>query len=374
MKWEEIIGQKPIKKHLQDSISENRVSHAQLLIGKSGYGTLALALAYASQILCDTSENCYAKTAHLQHPDLHLVFPTINKDKTKALSVNYIKEFREFVIQNPYADLMQWYEFLEEDKKQGIISVEEIEEIIYKLNMKSFEGGYKIQIIWMAEKMNIPAANKLLKMLEEPPAKTLFLLIVEEEDKLLQTIISRCQSLKIPRIETKEIEQKLTEKYSLDFENAQQIAKKSEGNWNEALKNVNTDQLQEEFQKYFIEWNRAAFASIKNTTYLGKTVKWSIEVASWGREKQKNFLDFCAETFRQALLQNYQVQDLVSSPLTYNNFKWEGFSPFVHGNNIEDILKEINEASLHIERNGNPKLIFLDLGIKLTRFLARKKN
>lgn len=222
--------------------------------------------------------------------------------------------------------------------------------------------------------MRTEAANKLLKILEEPPSQTIFLLICEDESKILPTILSRCQALKVNRIEGEDITDNLKKKYFLSQEEAQKISAKIEGDWNFALTLINNNVLRDEFEKYFIQWNRAAVMAPKHPAYLRQIVEWSVEIAGWGREKQKTFLQFCSEIFRQALLENYTSKLLVNNPITYNNFKWESFSRFVHGNNIEDIMQEINKAYLHIERNGNPKIIFLDMGVKLTRFLARKKD
>lgn len=376
MKWDEIIGQQNLKKQLQNSIKEDRISHAQLYIGKPGYGVLPLALAYASEVICKQSEKCLLQINQLQHPDLHLSFPTINNstEKKEAISSDYIKQFREFIIEDPYRDINQWYAYINEDKKQGIISVKEIENIIDNLNLKSFEGGYKVQIVWMVETMRVEAANKLLKILEEPPAKTLFILIAEDDKKILPTILSRCQKITVNALENNEISDHLQNRFSLDKETADILAKRAEGDWDVACKLIKNNTLQEEFEKYFIRWNRAAVMAPKKPQFLREIVDWSLEISAWGREKQKNFLQFCAETFRQALLQNYESSSLVNNPLTYENFKWDNFSHFVHGKNIEDILEEINNAFFHIERNGSAKIIFLDMGIKLTRFLARKNE
>lgn len=376
MKWDEIIGQQNLKKQLQNSIKEDRISHAQLYIGKPGYGVLPLALTYASEVICKQSEKCLLQINQLQHPDLHLSFPTINNstEKKEAISSDYIKQFREFIIEDPYRDINQWYAYINEDKKQGIISVKEIENIIDNLNLKSFEGGYKVQIVWMVETMRVEAANKLLKILEEPPAKTLFILIAEDDKKILPTILSRCQKITVNALENNEISDHLQNRFSLDKETADTLAKRAEGDWGVACKLIKNNTLEEEFEKYFIRWNRAAVMAPKKPQFLREIVDWSLEISAWGREKQKNFLQFCAETFRQALLQNYESSSLVNNPLTYENFKWDNFSHFVHGKNIEDILEEINNAFFHIERNGSAKIIFLDMGIKLTRFLARKNE
>ena len=371
MLWENIIGQEEIKTKLQHSIKEGRISHAQLFSGPEGSGTLALAIAYAREVLCHaTNTQCHLKVDKLQHPDLHFAFPYSATDSVKKPLAKYLlNDWRSFIEENIYGNLSDWMAHLGIEKKQGIIPVDEADEIIKTLALNSYEGGYKIMIIWQPEMMTTSAANKLLKILEEPPQKTLFLLVTEREDLLLQTITSRCQLVKIPKLSQQAIQEYLI-KQTIPTEKAQHIAFLSQGNLREALHLLNDEEHL--FDQYFVTWVRKAFMAAKTPTVLKDLIDWSNQIASWSRSEQKDFLNYCSEIFRQALLKTYQSDDLVFLQINAEGFKWQGFAPFIHGANIEDILNEINEASYHIERNGNSKIILLDLSIKLTRYLHRK--
>ena len=372
MLWDNIIGQSEIKLKLKESIRNGRISHAQLFSGPEGSGALALALAYAQEVLCGDSEsNCHIKVNNLQHPDLHFSFPFSATDQIKKpVAKLLMKEWRAFVQENIYGNLNDWMKHLGIEKKQGAINVDEADEIVKTLALNSYEGGYKIMIIWLPEMMNTASANKLLKIIEEPPQKTLFLLVTEREDQILPTITSRCQLVKIPKIENQAIEDYLIQKENYGQEKAKHLAFLSNGNLREAFVLMhNTNKV---FDQYFVTWVRKAFMAAKTPVVLKDLIDWSNEIASWSRDEQKNFLNYCSEIFRQALLKTYQANDLVNVQINVDGFKWDGFAQFIHGANIEDILQEINEASFHIERNGNAKFILLDLSIKLTRLLHRK--
>lgn len=372
MLWDQIIGQTEIKTKLQESAKEGRISHAQLFIGPEGSGALPLAMAYAEQVLCGTDNaNCSLKMKNLQHPDLHFSYP-FNKanDEKDPVAKNYLNAWREFVLENPYGNYSDWMKHLGIEKKQGIINVKEAEQIVKALSLNSYEGGYKIMIIWHAELMNTEAANKLLKIIEEPPQKTLFILISENEDQILPTILSRCQVVKIPRLTDVDVENYLVQQHHIEASKAKQIAFMSQGNLRLAKNHLNDDDGL--FDSYFVSWVRNAFMAAKKPAVLKDLIKWSNEIAAWSRDEQKNFLMFCSEVFRQALLRNYQVNEVTYMQIKSEGFKWDGFSTYIHGANIEDILTEINEAAYHIERNGNAKIILFDLSIKLTRYLHRK--
>ncbi len=372
MNWENIVGQEIIIQKLKESVSGGRVSHAQLFSGENGWGALSLAIAYAGEILAsEKGEAVKSKVESLQHPDIHFSFPITSTEKFKTpTSNNFIKEFREFILENPFASLYDWLEFAEVEKKQGIINVHEAQEIVKFLSLNSYEGSYKFVIIWLPEMMNDAAANKLLKILEEPPQKTVFLLVTEREELLLPTIISRCQLVKLNRLTDDEIAGYLMKNNGLNSNDAQRISVSANGNLREALKN--TDSANEEFESYFVNWVRNAFMAAKNPSVLKNLVKWANEISSWPREKQKQFLTYCSEIFRQALLKNYQAEELVYLKLGAEGFNWDKFAPFIHGANISDILEELNETSYHIERNANAKIVLLDLSIKLTRYLHKK--
>jgi DNA polymerase-3 subunit delta' len=382
MKFSDIVGQNHLKNHLVNSVQKGRIPHAQLFIGPEGSGTLSMALAYAQYIICNNkgSENeggstaCNLKFDHLQHPDLHFVYPVATTDsiKSNATSDDFLGTWIDFLKETPYGSVNDWYEAIGIQKKQGNISVHEAASILKKLILKPFEGGYKVMIIWMAEKMNTEAANKLLKLLEEPTDKTVFILIAEDEKAILQTILSRCQVLHFNALNEQEIVQGLIEKESCDEVDAYSIAKQAQGNYNKALKLRYNITNEYPFDEWFVTWVRAAFRANKNARVVSDLIKWSDEIASIGREKQKLFLNHCMELFRQALLLNYSTSELVYMEPKVENFKLKNFAPFVNEHNILEIYQEIEDATYHIERNGNAKMIFTDLSIKLTRLIHKK--
>ena len=361
------------------STDNGRISHAQLFVGKEGSGTLAMAIAYAQYILCSTStdqEACALKCAKLMHPDLHFAFPVATNDVVKNHPVSnlFLEDWRNFIQLNPYGNLFEWLQSIGIENKQGQIGVNEAEEIVKSLRLKSYEGGYKIMIIWMAEKMHTSAANKLLKLLEEPPEKTVFLLVTENEEHIITTIKSRCQVLHFPIIAEADIVNYLIEKEGTDQPIAQQIAQQSDGNINKALHLLHNDNADEQFEQWFITWVRAAFQAKGNASVIQLLIDWSDTISKTGRETQKRFLNYCLQFFRQALLLNYDAASLVFLQPKTPSFKLENFAPFIHSGNIIEINKELNDAIYHIERNGNAKIILLDLSIKLTRLLHEKEN
>lgn len=364
-----------LKEQLSHSLSKNRVSHALLFSGKCGYGTLPLVLWYAGQLLCsDKSEKCLNKTNEAQHPDLHFTYPVATTDvvKEKPKSVDFIHDWREFIKENPFANGYAWMQHIGVDRKLGLINKDQSYEILKTLSLRSFAGGYKIMIIWLPEAMNVESANKLLKIIEEPPTKTVFILVSEAAEELLPTILSRCQLIKVPRLTQLEVEEVLVQHFSVDPNLASEAAISAQGDVSLALDNLLYKS--ESFEELFIQWVRNAFRAKKDASALVDIFDWSQEIAGWNnREKQKQFLSYCANIFRQALVQSYGAQDLVNHQIKSDSFKWEGFAKFIHGANIVEILNEINDASFHIERNGNAKIIFLDMGIKMTRFIHIKE-
>ncbi|WP_445757467.1 DNA polymerase III subunit [Polaribacter sp.] len=377
MLFNEIIGQDHIKKHLRISAENGRIPHAQLFVGKEGSGTLPMAIAYAQFLLCHFSENsevCNLKCNKLQHPDLHFAFPVTSNESVKSHPVSdlFLDDWRQFIENQLYGSLFNWLQYIGIENKQGLISVDEAELIVKKLQLKSYEGGFKVMIIWMAEKMNTTAANKLLKLIEEPPQKTIFLLITENEEQLLSTIKSRCQALYFPGLSEQDIINSLMVNYQQTANEAKKIAHQAEGNYNKALQLIQNDASDLVFEEWFVEWIRTAFRAKENVTVVQQLIKWSELISKTGRETQKRFLEYCLQFFRHALLLNYKSEQLVFME-SKTDFKLSKFSSFVHSNNIFDIEKELNDAIYHIERNGNPKIIFLDLSIKLTRFLHKKE-
>lgn len=384
MLFKDILGQDHIKNYLITTANAGRIPHAQLFIGPEGSGTLPIAMAYAQYILCNNSDGenttgnsaCNLKFEHISHPDMHFVYPITSTDEVKGdnvVSTNFLDQWRGFVKENPYGSLFDWYKKLEIPKKQGIISVKESAAINKNLSLKAYEGGYKVMIIWMADKMRTDAANKLLKLLEEPPEKTIFILISESIDDLLQTIISRCQVVDFLALPEQVITDALIATHKVEANLAKKIAHQCEGNYNKALHLLHKDDDDSVFEEWFINWVRAAFKAKGNASVIADLISWSTTIAKEGRETQKNFLQFCIQFFRQALLLNYKATDLVYLEPNFENFKLEKFAPFVHGNNIADIFKELEDAMYHIERNGNSNIILTDLSIKLTRLLHKKE-
>ncbi|MDI9256072.1 DNA polymerase III subunit [Flavobacterium sedimenticola] len=381
MLFSEILGQEPLKNHLINTALSGRIPHAQLFIGPEGSGTLAMAIAYAQFVLCQNTgfensggnESCNLKFQNLSHPDLHFIYPNVTNDdvKSKPKSADFILDWREFVTKNPYGSLFDWYKHLGVQNKQGEIRVEDAQDILKSLALKSYEGGYKVMIVWMVDKMNIAASNKLLKLLEEPPEKTLFILISENEEDIIQTIRSRCQVLHFNALPESVIAKAMREKYFLDEPSALKVAHLSQGNYNRAIHILNNDNDDSLFEKWFVDWVRAAYGAKGNPDAIQNLLSWSEEIAGIGREGQKQFLGFCIDMFRQALLLNYQTDKLVYIEPRVEGFKLDRFAPFVNGNNITDIYKELSDAIYHIERNGNAKIILTDLSIKLTRLIHK---
>jgi len=384
MLFSDIIDQKTIKKQLIYSVESGRIPHAQLLVAPKGTGALPLAIAYAQYILCNNSigENnngnpaCNTKINNLSHPDLHFAFPVATTDKVKRHPISdlFLEEWRQFVKDNPYGDLLSWYAHLGIVNKQGQIGVDEAEAIVKKLVLKSYEGGYKVMIIWMAEKLNTAAANKLLKLIEEPPNKTILLLITENQEQIISTILSRCQIVKLNPLSENHIKDALVERQRITENEAIKIAHQADGNWNKALHILNNATKDEQFEQWFITWVRTAFKAKGNATIIQELIAWSDTIASNGREVQKSFLNYCLQFFRQAMLKNYTADSLVFLEPYTASFNLDKFAPFVHSGNIMDISNELNDAIYHIERNGNSKIILLDLSIKLTRFLHQKEK
>ncbi len=383
MFFKDILGLSHIKNHLTLSADAGRIPHAQLFVGPEGSGLLPMALAYAQYVICNNtnSENeggeiaCNIKFNSFSHPDLHFAFPVANSDKAKshAISDNYIQEWRNFMAEQPYGNLFDWYRLIEIEKKQGQIGVDEAQNILKKLSLKSYEGGYKVMIIWMAERMNTAASNKLLKLIEEPPDKTIFLLLCQDEEQIIQTIKSRCQVLHFPPLAEEAVVSGLIDKGATK-EEAMRIAHEANGNFNKALDLFHNDSEDLVFEKWFVQWVRSAFKAKGNKAAIHELILWSEELAKTGRETQKKFLHYCIMVMRQALLLNYGTEELTYMKIHVDGFQLKKFAPFIHENNILPIIEELENAIYHVERNGNAKIIFTDLSIKLTRLLHKKTS
>ncbi|MDA3818817.1 MAG: DNA polymerase III subunit delta' [Prolixibacteraceae bacterium] len=372
MQFNRVIGQQAIKKRLIDGVNENRISHALLFSGPEGVGKLAMAIAYAQFINCpdrtdtDSCGTCPSckKFKKLIHPDLHFVFPVVKTPKFKSpVSDNYISQWREKVISNPYFNLNMWYKAIDVENAQGSIYVHESSEIIRKLNLKTFESEYKIMIIWMAERMNVQCANKLLKMIEEPPPKTLFVLITENEEQILPTIRSRTQLIKFTGIDSEAMTEAVAEIPQSEGKNIDGIVHLAKGNFITALDLLQPD---EEKAFYFEQ-----FASIMRITYKRDwdgMFSWTDNIAGIGRERQKSFLSYCMRMVRENFIMNFKRPDLVFLNEKEKGFS-EHFSPFINERNIIPFSEELEKAYRDIAQNGNPRLIFLDFSLKVVKMI-----
>lgn len=375
MFFRQVIGHQDIKARLIRSVEEDRISHAQLFLGKEGSGALPLALAYACYLSCTGERNGDAcgtcpsciKYQKLVHPDLHLVFPVIKPEGGKrAVSDMFVHQWREAVIGNPYIELSQWYETINAENKQGSIFVDESDEIVRKLSLKTYESAYKIVIIWMAEKMNVQAANKLLKILEEPNPGTIFLLISASTGTMLPTILSRLQVVKLPPIGNRDLQEVLITRHGLEEERAGSIARMSDGNYLRALELLQTDTLSWELDK-FAEFMRLCYKA-DFPSILG----WVEELDRTGREKQKEFLLYCVRMIRENLMLNLEATQLSRLTEEERNFSVK-FSKFIHTGNAGDIAAEFDKTMYHIESNAYGKLVLLDLAIQTARLIKKEK-
>lgn len=370
MFFRDVIGQLALKERLINSVRDNRISHAQLFFGPDGSGTLPLAFAYVRYVHCTNrqeSDSCGAcpscqKYDKLVHPDLHIVYP-IALSKDLRVSATVIKEFRESFLADPYLTLDDWFAKIEAENKQPVIGTEESADILKKLSLTTFEAEFKIMIIWMAEKMNTTAANKLLKILEEPPDKTLFLLVTEAEDQLLRTIVSRTQLVKLSRLSDDDVHAALKVRFSLSDTDASRVTFQADGSFAAATRLISQDEQAVFNLQVFQKWMRACLKF--NMEGVLESVD---DFAGAGRERQKQFLSYALEMIRESLLVNYADASLVRIAGDEKNFVTK-FSPFVHAANAYRFMNEINTALQHIERNGSAKIIFMDLSFKANELL-----
>jgi DNA polymerase III subunit delta' len=374
MNFSEIPGQTEVISRLLRSVKEERVSHAQLFTGPEGCGSLALALAYARYVSCENktpSDSCgtcksCVKYEKMIHPDLHFVFPVIKgKKTTEPVSDNYLAEWREFVRKSPYFSINDWLDFIEVGNSQGMIFASEASEIIKKLSLKTFESDFKIMIIWLPEKMHNSTANKLLKMIEEPPEKTLFLLVSEDYDKVIPTILSRCQLIKIPAFSNDEIKSYLRSKHGTTENKSADIARVANGNILRAIELCLNDEssaiLLDSFRRLMrFAWKRDILSIIE----------WSEEMAATGREAQKNYILFALRLLRENLMLSlHQLQNNIVFLAGEEADFSEKFHPFINKENIYPLVNEFDLAYSHIEANGNAKIVFLDLALRVTKLI-----
>jgi DNA polymerase III subunit delta' len=370
--FSQIPGLEDTRRTLINSVKNGHIAHAQLFHGREGSANLALALAYATYINCENKgeddscgecPSCY-KFNKLIHPDLHFVFPiSTTKEVTKdALSNLFMKHWRNIVIANPYLNLSNWGDEIGSENKQLNISVDESRNILKSLVLKSFEAEYKILILWLPEMMNASSANAILKVLEEPPSKTIFLLVTNNSEKIITTILSRTQLIKIRSFTDEEIKSHLSGKFNLDEKRASQLAYLAEGNMNEAVRLK--DEIQEDNHQLFRDWMRSCYK--KNN--ITEIVAWSESFQKIGREAQKHLLQYGLNTIRETFLFKHTGTEIVR--LQEDELKFvEGFSKVLNDLKIEQVSHQLNEAYYHIERNANPKILFLDLSLNISSLM-----
>ncbi|MDK2978716.1 MAG: polymerase subunit delta [Bacteroidales bacterium] len=375
MQFKEVVGHPKIKEQLIYTVEENRISHAQLFLGPEGSGNLALAIAYAQYIACTNkqgNDSCGVcpscqKFKKLIHPDLHFVFP-VNTSKTikkNPVSDDYITQWRTALIENPYINQDKWYEIIEIENKQGVISKNESYEILRKLNLKTFESEYKFMIIWLPEKMNTYAANKLLKFIEEPPEKTLFFLVSENSEQIIPTILSRTQLIKIPKIDNDSLYSALCDRLGVKPDKALDITHLANGNYFEALNLAHAGD--EDYE------NLERFKSLMRLAYSQKIVEiidWVDEIARIGREKQKGFLTYSLRLLRENFMLNLKRKEIVY--LTQKEYIFsENFSQFIHQGNVRKLYEVFNRAYADIGMNAYNKIVFLDVALKIVKLIRK---
>ena len=375
MLFSEIVGHDDLKKRLIQSVNENRVAHAQLFVGTEGSGKMALAIAYAQYINCQNhteSDSCGVcpsckKYMSLSHPDLHFIFPTatnksVKKDPESDL---FLAEWREYFSDcQGYVNLSEWFDKLDIENKQGIINVRDASTVIRKLSFKSYESEYKVVILWMPEKLNVFSANKLLKLIEEPPEKTLFLLVAENQEEVLSTIRSRCVLVKVPRLDTAVIKDALVEKCGCSEQLALDAATMSNGSWPLAKRFSNDIDNEMFYADTFRKWMRYCFKGA-----VPELIDFvANEIKGLGREKQKALLEYGLNIFHCSLLINNNISSAVMLTSAEKTFA-QNFAPYINMKNVTQICALFEESINQIVRNANAQLVFMDDSLKMSKLL-----
>lgn len=366
--FKDVVGQEEAKQLLRGCVRSGKMPHALLLAGTSGSGKLPLALALSRYLLCrhpDEKDACGTCPSckmmdRLAHPDLHFAFPIVKKKAGKdAVCDDFLPQWREMLLRSAYVDLQQWMGKIDAGNQQPQIYVRESDEIQRKLSLKSSQGGYKIMLVWLPEKMNAECANKLLKLLEEPPAKTVFLLVSEQADALLSTIVSRTQRINLHPLKDGEVCRFLTERYGLVDEDARDIAHRSSGSLLKALENIRLSEENRLCFELFVNLMRMAYSRDVRSLKA-----WSEQVAGMGRERQKNLLDYCMRMVRENFVYNFHRPEMVYMNPDEERFAVR-FSPFINERNIFSVSSLFEEAQTHIAQNVNPKMVFFDMALSM---------
>ncbi|HEY9046370.1 MAG TPA: DNA polymerase III subunit delta [Ohtaekwangia sp.] len=372
MKFADIPGLADVKELLIDAVKNNHTAHAQLFVGAEGALNLPLALAYATYLHCenkgehDACGTCAAcvKNAKYIHPDTHFVFPLSNVKNDKdedRFKAEILKSWRAFLLEQPYGTLDDWTNYYGGEDKLALISREESREIIKRLSLKPFESRHKVMIIWQPELMHSAAANGILKILEEPPPQTFFILVTNAADKLLPTIISRTQIVTVPLLHDEQVIAYMKAKYNLDERKADKVTQLAEGNLNFAIKLIDSEE--DDNTKRFIEWMRACFRKS-----YGSLVAMADEYHSLDKLNQRNLISYSMNMMRESLLNISGASDMNRTRGDELKFV-QDFSKVLTLDKVEKSFKLMNDASYHLERNGSAKMIFLDLSLKLSKTL-----
>ena len=370
MSFSEVIGQKEAEERLMQMVKEDRLPHALMLCGPQGSGKLPLAVAFASYLLDNGTPSAKAMLDKLEHPDLHFTYPTIKLPSMSAdhkpVSDDFAKEWHELVMRGLYFTMEDWMEAMGAENQQAIITAGESDDLVKKLSLKSSQGGYMVCIVWLPERMNIECANKLLKLIEEPPQQTVFIMVCEEPDKLLETIRSRVQRIDIRKISNEDIERALVERRGINEDDAHRIARLANGSWLKAMDELQVGSENELFLDMYIMLMRLAYQrKIKDLR------KWSEQMAAMGREKQKRWLNFFLRMTRENFMYNFQNEELCYMTQKEEAFA-KNFARFVNEGNILPISDMANLAIRDIGQNANAKIVFFDFALQIIVLLLNK--
>lgn len=369
MLFSQVVGQNEIKKKFVHEINEGKISHAQLFAGKAGYGGLPLALAFSQYLFCenrkadDSCGHCPSclKVQDLQHPDLHFAFPTVLADNKMCDPL--MGQWREQVKEQPYFNQFDWIKRIDPKERNPVLGTEHSQEILRKLSLKSYEGGYKVMIIWMAEAMNATCSNKILKILEEPPANTLFLLVTESAEELLITIRSRTQIVRLSKIDVDDLAKELVIRQGFMPKEAETMAYFVEGDFLEALHLSNNAEEKSNLTELFMQMMRVSYKK----DVLGM-MKWAESIAAESKENQKSYLVYALHMMRQSIIGNYLGLEMIRASEDELKFL-KNFAPFITGNNIREFMKTFNDAHYHVERNANSSILFTQLCFQTMRYI-----
>jgi DNA polymerase-3 subunit delta' len=370
MTFSEVIGQQEVGQRLVKMAEENHLPHAIMLCGPNGTGKFALATAFSCYLLDDGKPSSKAMLEKLEHPDLHFTYPTIKLPSMSAdhkpVSDDFARQWHELLMQGPYFTMEVWMEAMGGENQQAIITAGESDDLVRKLSLKSSQGGYKVSVIWLPERMNTECANKLLKLIEEPPAQTVFIMVCEEPDKLLETIRSRVQRIDVKRISEEDIQEALVSRRGIDAEMAHRISRLANGNWLKALEELQVGSENELFLDMYIMLMRLAYQrKIKDLR------KWSEQMAGMGREKQKRWLTYFLRMTRENFMYNFQEQELVYMTQKEEEFA-RNFARFVNEKNILQMNDLANLSIRDIGQNANAKIVFFDFALKMIVLLLQK--